>query len=139
VKELLRNGGGWTKWAAAAFGGGAGVVLASQVIELLKAQPGLLAMQGWPATVAVITVAGLVIVNHRAGQGIRAVREMAEAQKGLTEAVHQLAGRDNEQLVVMQALMEETGDRTKRILKWIELEEERREQAERAKREAFGG
>ena len=115
------------QWGA---GGGA-----AALVTVLATNPDLVqkVLANWPGAIFGIVCVGFVLLDRRAGQGITALREMADANKGLTEAVKaqaasiaSIARRDDEQALRHEALLEETADRTRRILQWIEREEDRR-------------
>ena len=60
-----------------------------------------------------------------------ALQTQAVSMRDMTEAMHRIANKDNELLLRLEARIDETSDRARRILEWIEREEERRHAQDR--------
>ena len=91
------------QWSA---GGGA-----ASLVLIVATNPDLVQkiLANWPGAIFGIVCVGFVLVDRRAGQGITALREMAEANRGLTGAVQQMAERTDSVQIANEALLRRIG------------------------------
>ncbi len=132
-------------------GGGIGVALVFALLEIHRSDPKLVGelLRSWGPLSLLL---GMVLFfGYRQNErGIRVQQEVASSQRELvgqvqmtvmslssgvqtqavsmrdmSEAMNRLANKDNETLLRLEAQIEENGDRTRRIVEWIERQEER--------------
>lgn len=143
-------------------GAGAGLGLVYVLLEIHRSDPKLIGelLRSWGPLSLLL---GMVLFfGYRQNErGIRVQQEVASSQRELvgqmqttvsslsngvqvqavsmrdmSEAMHRLANKDNETLLRLEAQIEESCDRTKRIVGWIEEQEARRLQQERNSNDA---
>ena len=132
-------------------GGGAGVALVFMLGQVMSAQPdrAFVLLENW-GPLSILLGMVLFFGYRQNERGIRVQQEVASSQRELvgqmqttvnslsngvqnqavsmrdmSEALDRVANKDNEVLLRMEARIDETSDRTKRIIAWIEKEEER--------------
>jgi len=145
------------RWIVGGAGGGIGVGILFVLYEIYRARPDAVidVLRAWgPLFIPLMVV--LLFGYRQNERGIRTQQEVASSQrelvgqmhgtvnqlttalqiqgssmKDMTEAMNRIANKDNELLLRLEARIDETSDRARRILEWIEREEERRHAQDR--------
>lgn len=132
-------------------GGGIGVAMVFVLLEVHRSDPKLLGelLRAW-GPLSVLLGMVLFFGYRQNERGIRVQQDVVNAQRAtkesldvsltafataaqgqnvsmrdMSEALNRVANKDNETLLRLEARIDETSDRTKRIVAWIEREEER--------------